>query len=53
MTTKKTTKAVKPSAPVKPKLTKMVNADGKTADVHPNEVANYEKGGFKCLDMKS
>lgn len=29
-----------------PKLTKMRREDGKTADVHPDEVQNYRQGGY-------
>jgi len=28
---------------------KMVNDDGKEANVHPQEVDNYAKGGFKAV----
>lgn len=28
------------------KLIKMKNADGKEADVHPDEIHEYAKGGF-------
>ncbi len=31
----------------KVKTVKMVRDDGKTADVHPDEVANYALGGYK------
>lgn len=31
----------------KVKLVKMVRDDGKTADVHPDEVSNYALGGYK------
>ena len=31
----------------KVKIVKMVRDDGKTADVHPDEVANYALGGYK------
>ncbi len=32
----------------KPKLVKMIReADGLTADVHPDEVDNYKQGDFK------
>lgn len=31
----------------KVKTLKMVRDDGKTADVHPDEVANYALGGYK------
>ena len=30
----------------KVKTVKMVREDGKTADVHPDEVANYATGGY-------
>lgn len=29
------------------KLVKMINIDGKTADVHPDEVENYIKGNYR------
>jgi hypothetical protein len=36
-----------PKPPKKVKTVKMVRDDGKTADVHPDEVANYALGGYK------
>ena len=36
----------KKKAPAKPKTVKM-ERDGKTADVHPSEVANWESEGWK------
>ena len=35
--------------PAKPKAVKMVRDDGKTADVHPDEVENFKKGGYQVL----
>lgn len=32
---------------VKVQLVVMVRDDGKTADVHPNEVENFKLGGYK------
>lgn len=34
-------------APSKPKLVKMVRDDGKEAEVHPDMVSDYAKGGYK------
>lgn len=39
--------APKAKAAPKAKLIKMVREDGKTADVHPDMVAEYKKGGFR------
>lgn len=33
-----------------PKLVKMKRQDGKTADVHPDEVGNFAKGGYVKVD---
>jgi hypothetical protein len=42
-------KATEESAPKAKKmsLVKMVREDGKTADVHPQEVDNYRLGGYR------
>ena len=32
------------------KTVKMVNSEGKFADVHPDEVENYSKAGFTKVD---
>ena len=37
----------KPKPAPKAKLVKMVREDGKTADVHPDMVGEYKKGGFR------
>lgn len=38
----------KKAAPKKvAKIVKMVNEQGKEADVHPDEVENFKKGGFR------
>lgn len=36
----------KEKALAKPKLVKMQREDGKTADVHPDMVDEYRKGGY-------
>ncbi len=33
----------------KPKLVKMQRDDGKTADVHPDMIEHFRKGGYKEL----
>lgn len=34
-------------------IVKMVNDQGKTADVHPNEVSNYARGGYVVAGAKA
>lgn len=40
-------KAAEAAEPKKVTLVKMVRDDGKTADVHPQEVENYRVGGYR------
>jgi hypothetical protein len=42
---KKTAEPKKPA--VKKQLVEMVRDDGKTADVHPDEVDNFKKGNWR------
>jgi len=39
--------AGKPAHTSKPKSVKMRRADGKTADVHPDMVEDFRKGGYR------
>jgi hypothetical protein len=43
---KKAAEAAEPKQ-TKVTLVKMVREDGKTADVHPQEVDNYRSGGYR------
>lgn len=47
MTEQTTRRRKKAETPAKPALVKMVRPDGKTADVHPDEVENYRKGNYR------
>lgn len=44
---KKTTPKAAPKAAPKPTTVKMVNPEGKEADVHPSEVENYKAGDYQ------
>lgn len=35
------------------KLVKMKHEDGRTADVHPDEVENYKSGGYRVVEAKA